>query len=155
MEKDVLDLITNTKKENFLNIADDRNHLIAAKINLEVKINSWERELERYFSSKGYESNLSPNFNLKKENMSMREKNTKDIKIEYVSFNSSISNFSKKDFEPPVNTDLNTDELIHDLEGKLAMIKVENCIEMEKCDNIESEIEVNLLSIKVLIRYFY
>ena len=49
----------------------------------------------------------------------------------------------------PVNTALNVDELIHEMERKVALIKFENCIEMEKCDNIESEIEVNLLSIKV------
>ena len=74
----------------------------------------------------------------------------KEKKLEYMSFVSDLS----RNFEPQQNTDLNIDEFIHEMEGKLAMIKVDNCIEMEKCDNIETEIEINLHSIKVIFFSF-
>lgn len=122
------------RKENVKEIADDRNQLIADKINLEnsfdclaIKYNKMQEKSKEYFT--------------------VKEKNSQNLNINYVSF-SSILSFGKQNCNI-VNTEKNLDELIYELENKLAYVKIENGMLYEKIDSVDEVLQTNDFKNKV------
>ena len=131
-----IERVLKNNKEMIKEISDDRNQLIADKINLEnnfdslaIKFNKLQDKNREYFTAK--------------------DKISKYLNLE----NASLNNYNSpvKPFFGIVNTEKNLDELIYELENKFAFIKLENGILNEKIDNVDEAIEVNEIKIKVIL----
>ncbi len=104
-------------REKFKEIISDRNELIADKINLEnkydclvIKYNKILEKIKNYFTAK--------------------EKHSNNLNINQMSF-SSVLSFGNH-IHNVVNTEKNLDDLIYELEIKLAYVKIENGMIWEK-----------------------
>jgi len=127
-------------KENLKEISDDRNQVIADKINLE---NSFNSLLMKYNKIK--EKN--------KDYYSVKEKNSKSLNLEGIK--PSINKSSPvKNNSSIVNTEKNLDELIYELENKFAFVKMENGIILEKMDSVDESLKLNEISNNVKLKFY-
>ncbi len=126
-------------KEKVKEISDDRNQVIADKINLEnnydslaIKFNKLHYKNRDYFTTK--------------------DKISGNMKIDNAIYTSNSSKI--KPCLGIVNTEKNLDEMIFELENKFSFIKIENGILTEKIDNVDELIVVDDIKNKVILLFF-